>query len=140
MLNRIIDKTVPPERPVINAVGKAGRALTELVHELKTFEEPSSDIPYLRGLARALAEFRTDELLIDHTQHMSNIESPYDHITDAEGDEDDTVDAGSVRDWLVFGAAPVLIKRTPARLRPVWVALPLLGAIAAYLAINKPFA
>ncbi|MDC1287946.1 Hpt domain-containing protein, partial [Gammaproteobacteria bacterium] len=94
LLNRIIDKTVPPERPVINAVGKAGQALTELVHELKTFEEPSSDIPYLRGLARALAEFRTGELLIDHTQHMSNIESPYDHITDAEGDEDDNVDAG----------------------------------------------
>jgi hypothetical protein len=42
--------------------------------------------------------------------------------------------------WLAFGAAPVLIKRTPERLRPVWVALPLLGAIAAYLAINKPFA
>lgn len=42
--------------------------------------------------------------------------------------------------WLAFGAAPVLIKRTPARLRPVWVVLPLLGTIAAYLAVNKPFA
>jgi chemosensory pili system protein ChpA (sensor histidine kinase/response regulator) len=94
LLNRIIDKTVPPERAVINAVGKAGKALSELVHELKTFEEPTSDIPYLRGLARALAEFKTEDLLIDHTQTMSIIESPYDHITDAEEDEGETVDAG----------------------------------------------
>ena len=82
LLDRIIDKTVPPEKPVIEAVGKAGTALTELVHELKTFEEPSSDISYLRGLARALAEFKTEELLIEHTQTMSFVESPYDHITD----------------------------------------------------------
>ena len=34
LLNRIIDKTVPPERQLINAVGKAGKALTELLHEL----------------------------------------------------------------------------------------------------------
>ena len=82
LLNRIIDKTVPPERQVINAVGKAGKALTELVHELKTFEEPTADIAYLRGLARALAEFKTEELLINHTQTMAIIESPHDHITD----------------------------------------------------------
>ena len=92
LLNCIIDKTVPPERPVINAVGKAGKALTELVHELKTFEEPSSDIPYLRGLARALAKFDTEELLIDHTQTMSMIESPYDRITDTEEDKDESGD------------------------------------------------
>jgi chemosensory pili system protein ChpA (sensor histidine kinase/response regulator) len=92
LLNCIIDKTVPPERPVINAVGKAGKALTELVHELKTFEEPGSDIPYLRGLARALAKFNTEELLIDHTQTMSMIESPYDRITDTGEDKDETGD------------------------------------------------
>ena len=91
LLNRIIDKTVPPKRPVINAVGNAGKALIELVHELKTFEEPSSDIPYLRGLARALAEFKTEELLLDHTQTMSFVESPYDHITDAEDSESESV-------------------------------------------------
>ena len=67
LLNRIIDKSVPVERAVINAIGHAGKALTELVHELKTSKKPSSDIPYLRGLARALAEFRTEELLLDRT-------------------------------------------------------------------------
>ena len=89
LLNRIIDKTVPPERQVINAVGKAGKALTELVHELKTFEEPTADIPYLRGLARALAEFKTEELLINHTQTMAIIESPHDHITGADENKAD---------------------------------------------------
>ncbi len=73
LLNRIIDKTVLPERPVINAVGNAGKAMAELVHELKTFEEPSSDIPYLRGLARALAKFRTEEMLLDHTQTKASV-------------------------------------------------------------------
>ncbi len=84
LLNRIIDKTVLAERPVINAVGNAGKALTELVHELKTSEEPSSDIPYLRGLARALAEFRTEELLLDQIQTEAFGESPHDHIAGAE--------------------------------------------------------
>ena len=41
--------------------------------------------------------------------------------------------------WLAFGAAPVAIKRTPALVRPVWAALVLLGTLAAYLAIFKPF-
>ena len=94
LLNRIIDKTVPPERQVINAVGKAGKALTELVHELKTFEEPTSDIAYLRGLARALAEFKTEELLINHTQTMAIIESPHDHITDDDDNKAEVRPAG----------------------------------------------
>jgi len=97
LLNQVIDRTVPPSRQVIDAVGGAAKALPELVTELKTFEEPQADIPYLRGLARALAEFRTEELLLDHTQTLSMVESPYDHITDSdEGFEDkiETTDFG----------------------------------------------
>ncbi|MCP4472210.1 MAG: response regulator [Gammaproteobacteria bacterium] len=91
LLNQVIDRTIPPGRQVIDAVGGAARALPELVHELKTFEEPQADIAYLRGLARALAEFRTEELLVDHTQTLSMVESPYDHITDSdEGVEDES--------------------------------------------------
>ncbi|MCP4470560.1 MAG: hypothetical protein GY815_07725 [Gammaproteobacteria bacterium] len=84
LLNRVIDKTVPPGKHVIKAVGEAGTALTELVHELKTSEEPNSDIPYLRGLARALAEFKMEEWLIEPTQTTSVAESPHDHSTNAE--------------------------------------------------------
>ena len=42
--------------------------------------------------------------------------------------------------WLVFGAAPMVIKRTPERVRPIWAVLSWLGTLAAYLAIAKPFA
>jgi len=97
LLNQVIDRTVPPSRQVIDAVGGAARALPELVDELKTFEEPQTDIAYLRGLARALAKFRTEELLADHTQTLSMVESPYDHITDSdEGarDESEATDLG----------------------------------------------
>jgi chemotaxis protein histidine kinase CheA len=91
LLNQVIDRTIPPSRQVIDAVGGAARALPELVEELKTFEEPQADIAYLRGLARALAEFRTEELLADHTQTLSMVESPYDHITDSgEGARNDS--------------------------------------------------
>jgi chemosensory pili system protein ChpA (sensor histidine kinase/response regulator) len=97
LLNQVIDRTVTPSRQVIDAVGGAARALPELVQELKTFEEPQADIAYLRGLARALAEFRTEELLADHTQTLSMVESPYDHITDSDadaGDENEITDSG----------------------------------------------
>jgi chemosensory pili system protein ChpA (sensor histidine kinase/response regulator) len=94
LLNRVIDKTVPPNRKVIEAVGNAAQALPELVEELKTSTRPQADIGYLRGLARALAEFKTDELLLDHTQTLTAIESPYDHITNADADEDEAEDFG----------------------------------------------
>ena len=87
---------MPPSQPVIEAVGHAGRALPELVNELKTSEPPQADIAYLRGLARALAEFKTEELLVDHTQTVNKVESPYDHITGAETEpetEPETVSA-----------------------------------------------
>ena len=107
LLNRVIDKTVPPEKQVIVAVGKAGKALKQLVHELKTFEEPSADIGYLRGLARALAKFKTEELLINHTQTMAIIESPYDHITDDDEEKPASTD-------YTFGATTQMIESNPA--------------------------
>ena len=87
LLNRIIDKTIPPAKQSIEAVGKAAVALQELVSELRTSESPTADIGYLRGLARALAEFRAEQLLIDHTETDTAIESPYDRITDADETE-----------------------------------------------------
>ncbi len=84
LLNRVIDKTVAPNKQAIEAVGSASEALKELVNELKTSETPKADIGYLRGLARALAEFKAEQLLIDHTQTDTAIESPYDRITDDE--------------------------------------------------------
>ena len=40
--------------------------------------------------------------------------------------------------WLVFGGIIVLIRRSPRTSAALWWALPLLGALAAYLAIYKP--
>ena len=74
LLNRVIDKTVAPDVKVIEAVGKAAWALPELVKELKTGEKPKARIAYLRGLARALAEFKAEQLLIEHTQKMAIVQ------------------------------------------------------------------
>ena len=95
LLNRIIDKTIPPAKQSIEAVGKAAGALKELVSELKTSESPAADIGYLRGLARALAEFKAEQLLIDHTQTDTAIESPYDRITDVDETELRETDLGA---------------------------------------------
>jgi hypothetical protein len=40
--------------------------------------------------------------------------------------------------WLLLGAAPVLIARKPGSARFMWIVLPLLAAVAAYLGINHP--
>ncbi|MDH3630966.1 MAG: Hpt domain-containing protein [Gammaproteobacteria bacterium] len=95
LLNRIIDKTVAPNKQAIEAVGSATEALKELVNELKTSETPKADIGYLRGLARVLAEFKADQLLIDHTQTDTAIESPYDRITDDDESQSTGIDLGS---------------------------------------------
>jgi chemosensory pili system protein ChpA (sensor histidine kinase/response regulator) len=87
LLNRVIEKTVPPNQQVIGAVGKAAAALPELVLELKTSIPPVADINYLRGLARALAEFKAERLLYEHTHRTPTQESPYDRITDADETE-----------------------------------------------------
>ncbi|MDH3633938.1 MAG: Hpt domain-containing protein [Gammaproteobacteria bacterium] len=95
LLNRIIDKTIPPGKRSIEAVGKAAGALKEMVRELKTSESPTADIGYLRGLARALAEFKAEQVLIDHTQTDTAIESPYDRITDGDETELPGIDLGA---------------------------------------------
>ena len=82
LLNRVIDKTIAPADAIIDAVGKAAIASRELVEELKNGQPPTSDIAYLRGLARALAAFNADQVLIERTGVMQAIESPYDRITD----------------------------------------------------------
>jgi HPt (histidine-containing phosphotransfer) domain-containing protein len=85
LLNRLIDKTIPPNPQIIDAVGQAARALPELVVELKTSKPPRAEINYLRGLARALAEFKAEQLMIDHARRQAGEESPHDRITN--GDE-----------------------------------------------------
>jgi hypothetical protein len=40
--------------------------------------------------------------------------------------------------WLVFGGIIVLIRRVPRSATLLWWVLPLLGALAAYLALYKP--
>lgn len=41
--------------------------------------------------------------------------------------------------WLVLGGSTVLLRRQPSLMRPMMVALPAVGVLAAYLAIYKPF-
>ncbi len=99
LLNRVIDRTVAPNKQIIDAVGRAARALPQLVEELKTSQPPSANISYLRGLARALAEFDAEQLLIEHTQQIPRIESPDDRITDS----DETTGAGEATEWKGMG-------------------------------------
>lgn len=40
--------------------------------------------------------------------------------------------------WLVLGAALVFIKRAPGMRTLLWILLPVLGAVAAYMAFYKP--
>jgi len=72
LLNRVIDRSVEPSSQVIDAIGLSAEALPQLVEELKTEKPPTADIPYIRGLARALAEFKADKVLeIRKTKHQS---------------------------------------------------------------------
>jgi len=87
LLNRVIDKTIAPSDAIIDAVGQAAVASMELVNELQTHEPPTSDIAYLRGLARALATFDADQVMIERTGIMQVIESPHDRITDLTEDD-----------------------------------------------------
>jgi hypothetical protein len=41
--------------------------------------------------------------------------------------------------WLIFGFVVVLIHKRPALLKPLWFLLPLLGGVASWLALAKPF-
>jgi len=83
LLNRVIDKTILPGDEVIDAVGRAAVGLSELVTELKGGDSPSVDIPYLRGLARALAEFKPEQVFSERAGTQdADPESPYDRITE----------------------------------------------------------
>jgi hypothetical protein len=46
---------------------------------------------------------------------------------------------GKILIWLVFGILVALIGRTPTLAKPLWWSTIALAAIAAYLALNKPF-
>ena len=46
---------------------------------------------------------------------------------------------GKIIIWLVFGILIARIGRTPTLAKPLWWTTIALGAIAAYLALNKPF-
>jgi hypothetical protein len=46
---------------------------------------------------------------------------------------------GKIIIWLVLGVLVALIGRAPALAKPLWWVTIALGAIAAYLALNKPF-
>jgi len=94
LLNRVIDKTILPSDEVIDAVGQAAIGLSELVIELKGGESPKVDIPYLRGLARALAEFKAEQVFIERAGRPgAETESPYDRITDSPAGSSDISDA-----------------------------------------------
>ena len=97
LLNRVIDKTIAPSDAIISAIGLAGTASLELVNELKTGVAPTTDIAFLRGLARALATFDADQVLIERTGIMQAIESPYDRITDGT-DENEAIEVDAVVD------------------------------------------
>ncbi|MDJ0880288.1 MAG: Hpt domain-containing protein, partial [Gammaproteobacteria bacterium] len=91
LLNRIIDKSVEPSSQVIDAVGLSAEALPQLVEELKTEKPPTADIPYLRGLARALAEFKADKVLeIRKTKHQAVDQAA--EVISAEQDNEDITD------------------------------------------------
>ena len=66
LLNRVIDKTVPVSTPIIEAVGEAAKALPELIEEIKSGKPPQADITRLRGLARSLAVFDSDQAMELH--------------------------------------------------------------------------
>ena len=111
LLNRVIDKTIAPRDAIISAIGLAGEASLELVNELKTGAAPEADIAYLRGLARALATFDADQVLIERTGIMQAIESPYDRITDGTDEnravgssDDDDVDDTPIEQTMVMSA------------------------------------
>lgn len=41
--------------------------------------------------------------------------------------------------WLALGAAAVLVRKLPRQAALWWIVLPLLGVVAAYLGVFKPF-
>lgn len=79
LLNGVIEQVVLPSHYVIDAVGSAASALLELVNELTTEKAPTSNIPYLRGLARALAESNSAQVSTESTLAL-NTSTPLDDL------------------------------------------------------------
>jgi chemosensory pili system protein ChpA (sensor histidine kinase/response regulator) len=127
LLNSVIDKLASPNNNVISAVGKAAIALLELVTELTTAKVPNSDIPYLRGLARALAEFKPAQILTDQTLHTNAAESVYDLIigveetSDLDALESESDNEGGVPDDIDTEFEPIELKISNSKIfeRPV---------------------
>jgi chemosensory pili system protein ChpA (sensor histidine kinase/response regulator) len=88
LLNRVIDKSVLPGEPVIDAIGQAAEALPQLVEELKSGKAPTADIPYLRGLARALAEFKADKVLEIRQAKHETVDQPSSQVDTDQDNED----------------------------------------------------
>ena len=76
LLNRVIDKTVPVDDAIIDAVGEAAEALPQLIEEIKTGRPPAADIPRLRGLARSLATFDSGQAMELHRTGVMPAVSP----------------------------------------------------------------
>lgn len=45
---------------------------------------------------------------------------------------------GKIVIWMLLAVTPVVIRKTVALTRSLWLAVPILGAVATYLAIYKP--
>ena len=58
MLNRVIDKKIEPEAPVLNALDEAVAVLPQLIEQLQGNREPVDNIYHLMATADALAEGR----------------------------------------------------------------------------------
>ena len=58
MLNRIIDKKIEPEAPVLNALDEAVAVLPQLIEQLQGNREPVANVYHLMATADALAEGR----------------------------------------------------------------------------------
>lgn len=89
LLNRVIDKTILPTDQVIEAVGMAAIALPQLVEELKNGTTPTEDIPHIRGLARALAEFKANQVFEIRKTKSNVVESPQD-LKEEDGENDES--------------------------------------------------
>ncbi len=99
LLNRVIDKAIAPSTAVIDAVELAAQALPELIEELKDGTAITHDIAYYRGVARALAEFKADQVMEFRSElnkaQQSSAEEPESSIEVHEqsfGDEQQTPD------------------------------------------------
>ena len=108
LLNRVIDKSIETNEQVINAVGLAANALPELVDELKGGPPPQADTAYLRGLARALSGFDSNQVTATNRQApeegVAKVSSAGDNDSDDGGEEPEPTDTDTAP--LIGGVLP----------------------------------